>query len=252
MCKTLVLATALLFAFALQAEELTVDQVLAKNTEARGGIEKLKKVNSMRFTGKLNVGGGMEAAFTMAKKRPEMVKMEFTLQGMTGVQAYDGATGWMVMPFMGKKDPEAMTADMLKEFKDQADFDGPFVDYAKKGNKVELIGKGDVEGTPAYKVKLTTKDGNESTVYIDAETFLDVKVEAKRKIQGQEIEGETTLGNYQEVDGLLVPFSIEMKAKGAPGGQTITVEKAEFNVDIDDGAFKMPAAAKPAAEAVKQ
>ena len=243
MRKTLTLAAALLFAFSLSAAELTVDEIVAKNTEARGGLEKLQKAKSMRFTGKLNVGGGMEAAFTMAKKRPEMVKMEFTIQGMTGIQAYDGKTGWMVMPFMGKKDPEAMSADMLKEFKDQADFDGAFVDYAKKGNKVELLGKADVEGTPAHKLKLTTKEGNETIVYIDAETFLEVKLEAKRKIQGQEVESETTLGNYQEVEGLVMPFSIEIKTKGAPAGQAITIEKAELNVEIDDAAFKMPAVA---------
>jgi outer membrane lipoprotein-sorting protein len=194
--------------------------------------------------------GPMEAPFTVAKKRPENFRLEFTIQGMTGVQAYDGTTGWMVMPFMGKKDPEAMTPDMLKEFKDQADFDGAFVDYAKKGNKIELLGKADVEGTPAYKVKLTTKEGNETVVYIDAETFLEVKLEAKRKIQGQEVESETTLGNYQDVEGILMPFSIEIKTKGAPAGQAITIEKAELNVDIDDASFKMPAA-KPAAE-VKQ
>jgi len=250
MRKTLTLAAALLFAFSLQAADLTVDEILNKNTEARGGLEKLQKVKSMRFNGKLSMGG-MEAAFSMSKKRPEMVKMEFTIQGMTGVQAYDGTTGWMVMPFMGKKDPEAMSGDALKEFKDQADFDGPFIDYAKKGNKVELLGKTDVEGTPTYKVKLTTKEGNETTVYIDAETFLEVKMEAKRKMQGQEIEGETTLGNYQEVEGLLIPFSIEMKAKGAPAGQTITIDKAEINVDLEDASFKMPAV-KPAAETVKQ
>ncbi|MGZ5432644.1 MAG: hypothetical protein ACXWH7_06905 [Thermoanaerobaculia bacterium] len=250
MRKTLTLAAALLFAFSLQAADLTVDEILSKNAEARGGLEKLAAVKSMRLTGKLSMGG-MEAPFTMSKKRPEMVKMEFTIQGMTGTQAFDGTNGWMVMPFMGKKDPEAISGDMLKELKDQADFDGPFIDYAKKGNKIELLGQADVEGTPAYKVKLTTKEGSETTVYIDAETFLEVKMEAKRKMQGQEIEGETTLGNYQDVEGLLIPFSIEIKPKGAPAGQTITVEKAEINPTIEDAAFQMPAA-KPAPEAVKQ
>lgn len=250
MRKTLTIAAAVLFAFSLQAAELTVDEILAKNADARGGAAKLAAVKTMRLTGKLSMGG-MEAPFTMAKKRPEMVKMEFTIQGMTGTQAYDGTTGWMVMPFMGKKDPEQMSGDMLKELKEQADFDGPFIDYAKKGHKVELLGNADLEGTPAYKLKLTTKEGSETTVYLDAETFLEVKMEAKRKMQGQEIEGETTLGNYQEVEGLLIPFSIEIKPKGAPAGQTITVEKAEINPELDDAAFKMPAA-KPAAEAVKQ
>lgn len=251
MRKALTLAAALLFAVSLQAADLTVDEILAKNAEAKGGLDKIRAINSLRFTGKLNAGG-MELPFTMTKKRPEMMKIEFSLQGMTGAQAYDGTTGWMVMPFMGKKDPEAMTGDMLKEVKDEADFDGPFIDYSKKGNKVELLGKEDVEGTPAYKLKLTTKSGTESTVFIDAETFLEVKVAAKRKMQGQEIESETTFGNYKEVDGLLFPFSIEQKAKGAPAGQAFVIEKAEINPALDDASFKMPEKKAAAPEPVKQ
>jgi outer membrane lipoprotein-sorting protein len=250
MRKTLTLAAALLFAISLQAAEPTVDEILAKNAAARGGVEKLAAVKSMRLTGKLSMGG-MDAAFTMAKKRPEMVKMEFTLAGMTGVQSFDGASGWMFMPFMGKKEPEALSGDMLNDMREQADFDGPFIDSAKKGNKVELLGKEDLSGKPAYKLKLTSKGGSESTVFVDAATFLEVKLEAKRKVQGQEIDSETTFGNYQTVEGLTMPFSIEMKPKGAPAGQTITVEKVEINPTLEDAAFKMPAA-KPAAEAVKQ
>jgi outer membrane lipoprotein-sorting protein len=181
------------------------------------------------------------------------MRVEFTIQGMTGIQAYDGTTGWMVMPFMGKKDPEAMSGDMLKEVKDQADFDGPFIDYAKKGNKVELLGKEKVEGTDAYKIKLTQKDASETIVYIDAESFLEIKMEAKRKMQGQEIEGETILGNYKEVEGMLFPFSIENKAKGQPGGQTITIDKVELNPTLADSLFAMPKKAEaPAPEAKKQ
>ena len=250
MRKTIILATALLFAFSLQAADLTVDEILAKNAEAKGGLEKLRALQSVRFTGKMAMGG-MEAPFTMTKKRPEMMKVEFTVQGMTGSQAYDGSKGWMIMPFYGKKDPEEMSGDMLKEFKEEADFDGPFVDYAKKGHKVELLGKADIEGTPAYKLKLTKKEGSESTVYFDAETFLEVKVEAKRKIQGQDVDTETTYSNYQEIDGYLFPFALESKAKGAPAGQTFTLEKAEINPAVDEASFQMPAVAK-APETVKQ
>ena len=246
MRKTLVLAAALLFAMSSFAADLTVDDILAKNAEARGGMEKLRAVKSLRFSGKMAMMG-MEAPITLSQVRPDKMRMEFTLQGMTGVQAYDGTTGWMIMPFMGKKDAEAMSGDMLKEVKEQADIDGPFIDYAKKGHKVELLGKADVEGTPAYKVRLVTKDGTESTVYIDAETFLQVKTEAKRKMQGQEIESQTVFGNYQEVDGLLIPFSIEMSPKANPAQkQSITIEKAEINTALDDAIFKMPAPAPKA------
>jgi outer membrane lipoprotein-sorting protein len=242
------LAIALLCAVSLQAADLTVDDILAKNAEAKGGIDKLRALNAIKFTGKISLGGGMEAPVTLTKKRPELMRMDFTIQGMTGTQAYDGAAGWMLMPFMGKKEAEPMTGDMLKEVKDMADFDGPFIDYAKKGYKIELLGKADVEGTSAYKLKMV-RDGQETMVYIDAESFLDIKTEAKRKIQGQEVEAETVLGNYQEFGGLLFPMSIEMKPKGAPAGQNITLEKVELNPTIGDDIFKMPA--KPAAPATE-
>ncbi len=233
-----------------QAAVLTVDEILAKNAEAKGGLDKLKALNATKFSGKLNMGG-MELPFTITAARPEKIRVEFTVQGMTGIQAFDGTVGWHVMPFMGKKEPEQMTEDMLKELKEQADFDGPFIDYAKKGSKIELVGKDKIEGTDAYKLKVTKKDGSESTVYLDAESFLEIKVEAKRKMQGQEIEGETTLGNYQEVGGLLFPFSIESKAKGAPTPMmSITWDKVDLNPAVSDDLFAMPkkAEAAPAAK----
>jgi outer membrane lipoprotein-sorting protein len=251
MRKLFSLALILLCVVSAQAAELTVDEILAKNAEARGGLDNLKALNSTRFTGKLNMGG-MELPFTITSARPEKIRVEFSVQGMTGVQAFDGTVGWHVMPFMGKKEPEQMTDDMVKELREQADFDGPFIDYAKKGTKIELLGKDKIEGTDAYKLKVTKKDGSESTIYLDAESFLEIKVEAKRKMQGQEIEGETTLGNYQEVGGILFPFSIESKAKGSPTPMmTITWDKADLNPAVADDVFTMPKKAEAAAPAAK-
>jgi outer membrane lipoprotein-sorting protein len=245
----LMFAATMLVSVALHAQ--TVDEILDKNAAARGGWDKLRALKAYKMTGKMAMGGGMEAPFIMIKSRPENVRMEFTVQGMTGIQAYDGTTGWMVMPFMGKKDPETMTGDMLKDVKEQADFDGPMVDYKKKGNTVELLGKEEIEGTPAYKLKLTTKAGDETIIYVDADSFLEIKMQAKRKIQGQEMETETSLGNYQEFNGMLFPMSIEMKPKGAPSGQTITISKIEIDPAVDAQLFGMPKkAAEP--EAKKQ
>lgn len=250
MRKTLTLAAALLLAVSIQAADLTVDEILARNAAAKGGLEKLRAVNSMKLTGTMSFGP-IEAPFVMTKKRPESMKVDFTLQGITATQAYDGTSGWMVMPFLGKKDPEAMSGDELKATREQADFDGPFIDYAKKGNKVELLGKGDVEGKPAYNIKLVTKEGTESVVSFDAESFLEIRIESKRMVQGQEVQTETSFGNYQDVNGLLFPFSLESKAKGAPSGQVITIESVELNPAVDDASFKMPEK-KAAPEAAKQ
>jgi outer membrane lipoprotein-sorting protein len=242
MLKKLVLA---LGATALLAAPLfaqTADELIEKNIKAHGG-EKMKAMKSVRMTGSMKMGP-IEAPFTISKARPEKVRMEFTVQGMTGTQAYDGTTGWAVMPFMGKKDAEKMAGDELDAIKEEADFDGPMVDYKAKGNKVESLGKVDVEGTPAYKLKVTLKNGNEQTVYLDADNYLEIKTEGKHKVQGQEMEGDTVIGNYKEVDGVLFATQIENHIKGREGAQTFTISKIEVNPTIDPATFAMPAAPK--------
>jgi outer membrane lipoprotein-sorting protein len=227
---------------AMAAQAQTVDEIIAKNIEAKGGLDKLKAVQSMRISGKMMVGPGMEAPMVIEMARPHKVRMEFTFQGMTGIQAYDGKGGWSVMPFMGKKEPEPMSADDLKQAEDQADIDGPLVDYKEKGNQVEYLGKDEVEGTPVHKLKITKKNGDVQTLYLDADSYLEIKAEGKSKVRGQEIEGETTFGDYKEVGGLVFAHSIQSKMKGAQGpGQTITFEKVEINPDIPASRFDMPA-----------
>lgn len=223
----------------------SVDEIIAKNIEAKGGLEKLKAVKTMRITGKMMVGPGMEAPMVIETARPNKMRVEFTFQGMTGIQAYDGKSGWMVMPFMGKKDPEPVAGDDLKQFEDQADIDGPLVDYKEKGHQVEYLGKAEVEGTPVHKLKITKKNGDIATLYLDADSFLEIKAEGKTKMRGQEIEGETTFGDYKEVGGLVFAHSIQSKMKGGQGpGQTITFEKIEINPDIPSSRFDMPAKAE--------
>src|SRR5262245_13941614 len=253
MRKLLLSVCALLLAVSASAQ--TADEIIEKHIKALGGADKLKAVQTMKATGTMKAGP-MELPVTLTKARPESVRMDFTVQGMTGTQAYDGSTGWLVMPFMGKKDPEKMSDDMLKEIKEEADFDGPIFDYKAKGNKVEYLGKEDVEGSPAYKLKVTTKSGTETIDYLDAETYLIIKTEGKRTIQGQEVESETTLGDYKEVEGMLLPHSMQSHRKGAPGGQgqSITVDKYEINPKIDTAVFKMPEVKKeePKADAKKE
>lgn len=232
------LAVLALVASPAAAESL--DEVLAQHFEALGGKEKLAAVQSAKLAGKQQFGP-QEAPFLIQWKRPSMVRMEFTLQGMTGIQAYDGTTAWMVMPFLGKNDPEEMTGDDLKDIIEQADMiDGPLFDWREKGHTVELLGEEDIEGTPAWKLKLTRKNGDVSTIWLDKDAYVQIKSEGKRKRGDQEIEIETAFGDYKEVDGLYFPHSIESKPKGAPQGATITVDSIELGAEIDDAVFAMP------------
>jgi outer membrane lipoprotein-sorting protein len=237
------LASLLLAGFAAAAlSAQTADEVVEKHIQAKGGRDKIKSVKTLRFTAKMTMGQGMEAPVVMELVPPEhKLRMEFTIQGMTGVQGYDGTTGWQVMPFLGKTDPEPMTGDDLKEAKENADLvEGPLFNYKEKGNKVEYLGKGDLEGTPVQKLKLTEKDGDVTTIYFDADSYLELKNETTRTIRGQATDLETTFGNYKQVEGLTMPFAIETKMKGAAGAQTITIEKMEVNTAIPASRFDMP------------
>jgi len=232
----------------------TVDELLDKNLNAEGGKDKLKAIQSMRLTGKMKMGP-MEAPITIVKSRPSEMRVDFVIQGMTGTSAYDGTTGWNQMPFMGNKDPQKMTEEQLKDIRVEADFDGPTFDYKAKGNKVEYVGKVDTEGRTTYKLHVTTKEGKESNIYLDAESYLVIRTEATRNVQGQDLEMETTIGDYKTVDGITMPYSMESHVKGKEGmgGQAVTIEKIELNPKVDAAMFKMPVvAAAPKPEDKKQ
>lgn len=230
----------------VMAEEL--EDILSKNYEAIGGKEAWEAVETVKMTGNMNMGGGqMEAPFQIEFKRPQKVRLEFTIQGMTGVQAYDGEVGWSLMPFMGKTEPEEMAEDQLKDIKDQADFDGLLLNYEEKGNTIELIGEEEVEGTPAIKLKVTKENGDIVYTFLDAEYFIEFRTETTREVQGNEMQITNTIGDYKEVDGLIFPHSIEIAFGDMPAGQVITIDKIELGVEIEDSRFTMPEPA-PAAE----
>jgi hypothetical protein len=173
-------------------------------------------------------------------------RMEASLQGMTQITAYDGKGGWKIDPFQGYgggKNAEVMTADELKGAEVQADLHGPLVDYASKGHKVEYLGKDTVEGSPAHKLKVTLKNGDVQTYFLDYDSYLEVKQTSKRKIREQEVETEAFYGDYREVAGVLFPFAIEQGMQGMPQRAKIVIDKLEPNVTIDPARLKMPAPA---------
>jgi outer membrane lipoprotein-sorting protein len=224
----------------------TVDEIIAKNTQARGGMDKLKSVQSIKLTATMAMGPGMEAPGILFQKRPALARLEFTIQGLTAVQAYDGKNAWQIMPFMGKKDAELMSADEAKEVEEMAEIDGPIVDYKAKGNQVELLGKEKIEGTDAYKLKVSLKNGDVQTVFIDSDSFLSIREETKRTVRGSEQVYESSIGDYKEVNGIMFPFAIESGVKGSQQKQKLTIQKIELNVPVDDAMFKMPPPAPPA------
>jgi hypothetical protein len=225
----------------------TVDEVIAKNIQAHGGMEKLKSVQTLRTTGKF-AQGSFRAGFLQDNKRPGKVREEAIIQGLAQIQAYDGKTGWQVSPFGGRKDAELLSQDDLKGLTIDADIDGPLVDYKEKGHKAELLGHDSVEGTDCFKIKLSLKNGDTRYYFLDADSFLEIKMENQTNIRGSVQFTENYYGDYEKVNGLYYPFAFEGGEKGSATRTKYTVDKIEVNVPLDDALFSMPAT-KPGAKA---
>jgi outer membrane lipoprotein-sorting protein len=239
-CKTnLVALTLILLSCSLFGQ--TADDLVAKYVQARGGMDKIKSVQTVRMSGAMTTAQ-IDVPIVMLMKRPNLVRMEFEVQGLTGVRAFDGQNGWALMPFLGSPDPAPITGQELKEFGDQADIDGGLVDYKVKGSTIELLGKDKVEGADAYKLKLTRKNGDTDTVFLDANTYLQIREEGQRTVQGALKDFETNISDYRDVEGLKFPFAIVSGVKGETNRQKLTIEKVELNIPADPALFKMPPA----------
>jgi hypothetical protein len=233
---------------ALNAFGQTAEELVAKNLQAKGGVDKIKAIKSVRMSGNFDAGG-FKATVSQYSKRPDMVREMFTVQGMTQVQAYDGSSGWQISPFGGRKDPELLGEDDVRGLSEDADIDGPLVDAQAKGNKIEYLGHDQVDGDDAYKLKVTLKNGDIFYYYLDPDTYIEIQVEKQQFIRGSVRESITMLGSYKPVNGVMYPFFIESGPKNNPDQRgKITVTRIEANVPIEDSEFKMPAA--PAAPPV--
>jgi outer membrane lipoprotein-sorting protein len=226
---------------AISTRAQTADDIIAKNIQARGGMEKLKSVETLRTISSYRFGRGTRVIYVQENKRPNKIREETIVQGTARVEAYDGKTGWHVSPFQGRKDPELLSEDDLKPLLEDADIDGQLIDYKQKGYAAELLGHDSVEGTDCYKIKLTMTNGTVLYYYLDADSNLELKVETHRMIRGAVEESETYFGDYEKVNGIYFPFAIESAEKGSPNRIAYTVEKVEINQPLDDGRFALPA-----------
>ncbi|HEY6911977.1 MAG TPA: hypothetical protein VI356_21545, partial [Myxococcales bacterium] len=236
---------AALVAVALSAATpLTLDQILARHEEALGGAKNLAALRSLKVTGKVVFGGGdfsITADFASIRKRPDRIRTEATLQGLTAIDAYDGKESWSVDPFQGRRDPFRTTADEARGLAEDADIEGALIGWREKGYQVSYLGTEDVDGTPAYKLRVALKGGDVQYVYLDPDYFLEIRRVSERHIRGAERVTETDYGSYVLVNGVYVPTSIESGRKGAPRMQRFTLETVEANTGDDDAIFHFPA-----------
>ncbi len=221
----------------------TVDQIIEKNITARGGLKAWRDIQTMTMSGKLDAGSKSNAQlpFVMKLKRPRMSRLELQFQGKTAIQVYDGENGWKVRPFLGRLEVEPYSAAELKIAADQQELDGPLINHEAKGTKVELVGEEPVEGHDAYKLKLTMKNGDVRHLWVDAQSFLEVKIEGSpRRLDGKFHKVEIYYRDYRSTGGLTVPYLLETVVEKVKTSRKIIIETVLLNPKLENSAFAKP------------
>jgi hypothetical protein len=237
-----------LFALPLALPAQTADDVINAYLKARGGLAKVKAVQSERVTGVITFAPGVEGPFFVERKRPLKMHMEITINGQSLIRVYDGkSSGWIYNPFAPNAAVLPMTPEDISGIADEADFEGPFVDYKSKGNQIEYVDKEQIEGKIVQKLKLTGKHGDVSYFYFDASTGLIMKWQGTRKVGDKELPWETYFRDFREVDGLKYPFLVESAAVDSDQIQKIIATKIETNIPLNESQFAKPKPPEPAA-----
>jgi outer membrane lipoprotein-sorting protein len=275
---SLALSSALAADSTAQLPKLSAAQIVDKHVAARGGAQAWKAVQSMQFSGKIDAGHGdtlaramsmvnanrkatgkgtnaqiraanegtepakeIQLPYTLVLKRPNLMRMEVVFDGKTAVQVFDGKQGWKLRPFLNRSDAEPFTADEMKTESERGDLDGPLVDYAAKGTKVELEGTDMVEGQPAYRLKATPRKGAVKHVWIDGKSFLDVKTEGfPKRLDGKMHPVYVYQRDFRNVQGVIIPFVMETAVEGYTETHKLEIEKAAVNPKLDETAFSKP------------
>ena len=259
---------------------LSAAQIVDKHIAARGGLQAWHEVQTLSVAGKMDAGSGDSAArsavlakagagaavrrpaggaaagpekltekpqvqlpFRLEMKRPRKSRLEIDFAGKTAVQVYDGQSGWKLRPYLNRNDVEPFSEQEAKAQSDTGDLEGPLVDYAAKGTKIALEGVEPVDGRNAYKLLLTRKSGDAQHIWIDAQSFLDVKIEGiPRRMDGKMHKVWISQRDFRLVQGVMIPFVVETAVEGYRETHKMLIEKVTLNQKLDDAVFGKPAA----------
>lgn len=239
------------FAIALLACSLAAPAVaqdaqslLAKNLEARGSAAALDAIKSISFQGRTIFPGDFELTYKEVRAQAgtaPLDRVDLGVQGLDVVQAYDGRGGWKINPFQGRKDAERMSVDEARALADSATIQGPLLLSRTDGSKVTYLGRDDFDGTLAYKLKVSQKDGDEFIYWLDPDTYLEIKVDETRRIRGAQQVTETELGDYEKIAGVYFPMSVDSWAQGQSNQRQRTIiASATANGPVDPAIFAEP------------
>ena len=251
MRRILLFLVSILF-LAAASKAQTADEIVAKSLAARGGLDRILAVKSLRTTGSISFGGGDDGTIDVSWKRPGKFRQDLTLHGKSILRATDGSSAWMLNQLAGQAEAEPLPPEQMDGIAEQADFDKPLVQYKEKGNKVDVVGKETLDGKSAYKLKVTLKNGVVRYEWIDAETYLESRWQGKVSVGGKDIEFATSFSDYRPVDGVKFAFQVDTQTIGSDQRQKIVFTRIEVNPPMADTWFVRPASPTPAGKSVQK
>ena len=235
MKRTFLLTALMLFAL-ISTQAQSLDKVLDSYYKANG-LDKMADVKTFNVKAKVSVMG-MEMPMEIKVKKPNKFRVDMEMMGQKTTSAFNGESGWMINPMMGAG-VQDLEGDQLKQAMGQADLEGALYNYKAKGSNIEMLGKVDVDGAEAYKLKLTDKDGVVQTYYINADDYMVSKVESRAEAMGQTMDIVTKMVEYKEVKGIKMANKIEVEMP--MGKQSVVMEEIKIDEPIDDALFEKPA-----------
>lgn len=221
------------------APALTADQIVERYITARGGLKKIQGIQSLRQKAYVNAGGGRDGVALRELKRPGKIRFEFTVQGKTAVYLSNGKQGWQVSTLEGDLTPKPLTDEVLADATEQADMEGPLVDWKRKGHRLELVGREAVDGREAYKLKLDLKSGGSRYEYIDAQTWYQVRSDSTRKTRTGTVKLETKFSDFKKTSGIVFPRKVEVQAENRPNRMRLVINEVEVNPKLPDARFEL-------------
>lgn len=241
-----------LWAASAGAAGLTAAQIVDRNVAARGGLEAWRAVKTISMSGEMDAGGtkAVRLPFEMSLKRPHKSRLELHIVDQVAVQTWDGARGWKYRPYLGRTEAEPLAAAEAQQAARADELDGVLVDHARKGIRVELQGSEKVEGREAYRLLLTQAGHPARRLWVDAATFLEVKMDGEpRRIDGRERKVSLYYRDYRKVGALSLPHTLETVVEGVkgPAAHRISVQKVTVNPALADELFGKPQPARAAA-----
>jgi len=232
-----------LAAASASAGEPSAAEIVARNATARGGVDAWRRIETMRWSGRIESAQAPASGirFELDQKRPNRTRLEIEAAGGRSVRVFDGTLGWKQRNAAGRSDVQPYSAQELRYAKGGHGIDGPLIDQATRSGPVTLVGVDEIGDRKAYHLRVRAAKGGEEDVWVDTETYLDVRHDRMAEGgTGGRRRVSVTFGDYRTVDGLQVPFLVTTGGGAGATPDRMQIEQVLLNPPLDDARFGSP------------